>query len=285
VCYERDASLAFELPGFWLSAAELSALLALETLLADTVPGLMAEQLAPIRQRTRQLLGSAGAEWAGRLRLLTAARRDAGPAFATVASAVMRRRQLAVRYRARSTDTETRRTLSPQRLSHYRDRWYLDAWCHQRESLRSFAVERLFEARELASPALEIDASTLDATLAGSYGIFSGAPTAIAVLMFSAEAARWVADEQWHPAQQGRWLPDGRWHLTLPYHRPEELLMDLLRHGADVQVLAPASLRQALRARLVAALAQYDDTLASPHHEPNSAGNPAPQPGAKPRRS
>lgn len=267
VFYERDASLAFELPGFWLSAAELTALLALETLLADTAPGLMTEQLAPIRERARQLLGSAGTDWAGRLRLLTVARRDAGAAFTTVASAVMRRRQLAVRYRARSTDADTARTLSPQRLSHYRDRWYLDAWCHRREALRSFALERLIEARELAEPALEIDAAVLDATLAGSYGIFSGAPTATAELVFSADAARWVADEQWHPAQQGRWLPDGRWHLTLPYHRDEELLMDVLRHGADVEVRAPEALRQAVRARLVAALSRYDGESSGPKRE------------------
>jgi predicted DNA-binding transcriptional regulator YafY len=259
VFYEPGKAATFELPGFWLSATELTALLAFESLLQGTAPSLLTEQLAPIRYKARALLGQDGGlpDWAQRLRLLGATRRDAGPAFATVASALVRRRQLEVRYHARETDTQTTRTLSPQRLTHYRDRWYLDAWCHRREALRSFAVERLLEARERLEAAREVAVVELDAVLATSYGIFSGAPTQQAELLFSAKAARWVAEEQWHPEQQGEWLPDGRWRLRLPYHREEELLMDVLKHAAEVEVIAPAALRAAVRQRLQAALAQY----------------------------
>lgn len=260
VAYGRSEAAPFELPGFWLSAGELTALLVLETLLQGTAPSLLDEQLAPIRDKARKLLGSEGAlpDWPQRLRLLGAGRREAGTAFAAVASALVRRRQLQVRYRARGTGEDSERLLSPQRLTHYRDRWYLDAYCHTREALRSFAVERLQLLVERAEPAAEIAASELDAALASSYGIFSGAPTATAELVFSAKAARWVADEQWHPAQQSEWLPDGRWRLRLPYHHDEELLMDLLRHGAEVEVLKPAALRKAISQRLKAALAQYE---------------------------
>ena len=259
VFYEPGKALAFELPGFWLSAQELTALLAFESLLQGTAPSLLQEQLAPIRHKARALLGQDGSlpDWSHRLRLLGAARREAGAAFAMVASALVRRRQLAVRYHARESDAETTRTLSPQRLTHYRDRWYLDAWCHSRQALRSFAVERVQEARELTDAAREVASPELDAALATSYGIFSGAPTAVAELVFSARAARWVADEQWHPQQRGEWLPDGRWRLTLPYHRDEELLMDVLKHGAEVEVMAPPALRAAARQKLTAALSQY----------------------------
>ena len=44
------------------------------------------------------------------------------------------------------------------------------------------------------------------------------------------------------PAQQSAWLPDGRWRLTLPYVDDRELLMDLLRHAGQVEVLGPAQL-------------------------------------------
>ncbi|MES2886339.1 MAG: WYL domain-containing protein [Pseudomonadota bacterium] len=259
VFYERGATPAFELPGFWLSAGELTALLVFENLLQGTAPGLLSEQLAPIRDKARALLKAEGQlpDWSSRLRLLGATRREAGAAFGTVASALVRRRRLAVRYHARESDQHTVRELSPQRLTHYRDRWYLDAFCHTRKALRSFAVERLSEARELPTPAAEQSATELDAALAMSYGIFSGTPTHTAELKFTAKAARWVADEQWHPAQRGEWLPDGGWCLRFPYHRDEELVMDLLRHGEDVQVIGPASLRAVVAAKLKAALAQY----------------------------
>ncbi|MDO9452892.1 MAG: WYL domain-containing transcriptional regulator [Stagnimonas sp.] len=260
VFYARDAAVQFELPGFWLNAGELTALLVFENLLQGTAPGVLSEQLAPIRSKARALLGAQAAlpDWPQRLRLLGATRREAGSAFGTVASALVRRRRLSVRYHGRESDEITVRELSPQRLTHYRDRWYLDAWCHTRNALRSFAVERLGEARELPTPAQEEPASALDAVLASSYGIFSGAATHTAELLFSPKAARWVADEQWHPAQVGERRADGSWHLRFPYHRDEELVMDLLRHGEDVEVIGPPALRKAVAARLKAALAQYE---------------------------
>ena len=259
VLYARHETAPFELPGFWLNAGELTALLVFENLLQGTAPGVLSEQLAPIRHKARTLLGAQAAlpDWPQRLRLLGATRRETGDAFGTVASALVRRRRLRVRYHGRGSDQLSERELSPQRLTHYRDRWYLDAFCHSRQALRSFAVERLREAQELATPAQEESAEQLDAVLASSYGIFSGAATQTAELLFTPRAARWVADEQWHPAQQGEWRADGRWHLRLPYHRDEELVMDLLRHGEDVEVLGPASLRAAVAARHKAALAQY----------------------------
>src|SRR3546814_9734357 len=73
----------------------------------------------------------------------------------------------------------------------------------------SFAVDCVREAETLAPPAQDIDPVRLNDELGGAYGIFSGAATATAVLRFTAERARWIAAEQWHPQQQGIWLPDG----------------------------------------------------------------------------
>ena len=90
-------------------------------------------------------------------------------------------------------------------------------------------------------------ATELDENFASSYGIFSGKPKDTAVLRFSAERARWVADEQWHPQQIGKFLHDGRYELQLPYADSRELIMDILKHGAEVEVILPAVLRQAVK--------------------------------------
>jgi len=65
--------------------------------------------------------------------------------------------------------------------------------------------------------------------------------------------ARWVADEQWHPRQTGR----GRYELQVPYSDPCELVMDILKFGADVEVVAPVELRAAVVRQLQVALGQY----------------------------
>jgi len=77
------------------------------------------------------------------------------------------------------------------------------------------------------------------------------------VLRFNAERARWVAREQWHPQQQSRWLDDGSFELTLPYGNPTELIMDILRFGPDVEVIAPPALRQQVIKRLRDSLQKY----------------------------
>ena len=154
---------------------------------------------------------------------------------------------------------------SPQRLTHYRDAWYLDAWDHLRRALRSFSVDRIGQAIELDEPAEDVPEAKLDEHFASAYGIFAGKADKTAILRFSAERARWVADERWHPQQVGQFLVDGRYELRIPYRDHRELVMDILRHGAHVEVVRPLSLLKAVVAELTAALENYktgDSSLA-----------------------
>ena len=93
--------------------------------------------------------------------------------------------------------------------------------------------------------------------LAAGYGIFSGTKLQWAKLRFTPQQARWVAGELWHPEQRATLEPDGSYVLELPYANPTELVMDILRHGSGVEVIAPASLRSAVGQTLAEASAQY----------------------------
>ena len=261
--YAADEAERFELPGLWLTSEELAALLALNELLGRSDPGVLAGALAPFRARIERLLSDHASGRAlpiERIRVISSgARRLDQAAFRTVASALLNRQRLKFRYRARSTDAQTERIVSPQRLAHYRDNWYLDAWDHARDALRSFALDRIRDPEQLDESALDRDASELDAHLASSYGIFSGQPKAWATIRFSSHAARWVADEHWHSQQQGAWLPDGRFELKLPYSNSRELLMDILKYGPDAEIVAPVSLREEMKIMLQLALGAYQE--------------------------
>ncbi len=259
--YAAEQSDRFELPGVWLSSEELYALLASQQLLARTGAGVLSSTLAPLQSRIESLLAAqAGAShWpVDRVRVIPHRSRTLDEAsFRAVASAVLARKQLAFEYRARSTDEATRRRVSPQRITHYRDNWYLDAWDHDRDALRSFAVDRIRQARQLDEPARDVADAELDEALASSYGIFSGKPKGWATIVFTPKAARWVADEHWHSKQQGRFLPDGSYELKVPYSASRELLMDVLHYGTDARIVEPVALREQARALLELALAQY----------------------------
>ena len=259
--YERDSKTeAYELPGLWFSTKELQALAIMQRMLKDAGGGLLEEHLGALTRRLTQLtqhqrlnLGEA----ASRLRFPAIAARPAGEAFGTVASATLQRHKLWIEYHARSTDLVTDRTISPQRLVHYREGWYLDAWDDDKDALRSFAIDRIRKATELGDSALDVPEPELDEHYASAYGIFGGKADKVAVLVFTAERARWVADEQWHPQQQGRRLEDGRYELRIPYRESRELVMDVLRHGSAVTVLSPEELVESVRSDLAAALKRY----------------------------
>jgi predicted DNA-binding transcriptional regulator YafY len=258
--YDRTEGGMYELPGVWLNASELHALLGVQQLLSDVQPGLLEDQLAPLRGRIEQLLRvqrAGGAELTRRVRILSAAARPPGEYFRAVADATARRRRLRLRYYSRARDQADEREVSPQRLVHYRDNWYLDGWCHLRNALRTFALDAIESARVLETAARDIPDADLDAHYAGAYGIFAGPGDRTAVLRFTPQRARWVSRERWHPRQESRLLADGAYELRVPYHDPRELVMDILKYGPDVEVLEPGELRRAVADRLSRALAVY----------------------------
>ncbi len=259
--YAEDERERYELPGLWFSPAELLALTACLQLLHEIEPGVLEPRLAPLRERIARLLEKkcAGAsDEVRRIRILDLGARLKRPeTFRTVAEAVLARRRLAFAYHARSDDQVGERVVSPQRLTHYRDNWYLDAWDHGRKALRIFSLDRISRPRALSEPARAVPEAKLDREFTPGYGIFAGPARHTAVLRFTPGCARWVAEEQWHPAQRGRFLADGRYELRLPYADTRELVMDILKYGPDVEVVAPAGLRREVAARLAAAARQY----------------------------
>ena len=70
------------------------------------------------------------------------------------------------------------------------------------------------------------------------------------MLRFGAARARWVSRERWHAQQRGRALDDGGYELRVPYSNPSELIMDILKYGPEVEVIAPDSLRRTVAERL-----------------------------------
>ena len=268
--YEREANgyrfgeprpgPRYELPGLWFSADEAYALLSMHSLLSELQPGLLEPHIKPLQERLRAVLGGEPA-WKDvekRIRVFQPERRIAfAEYFSVVAKAVLTRTRVWIRHYNRKEDRETEREISPQRLVHYRDNWYVDAYCHMREGLRSFAVDAIRAAELREERAKEVPAAELDKHLGSGYGIFAGQDVQWARLRFTAEAARWVAAQSWHPDQRSEFEQNGSYVLELPYANDRELLMEILKYGADVEVLAPASLRDRVSEALSQAARRY----------------------------
>lgn len=251
-----------ELPGMWFSEKEIHALLTMHQLLAGLDDdGVLSRHLAPMMDKLQGMLGadeSEARELMRRVKVIsTARRRVPSRHFELLGSALVQRKRVWLRYFKRSDRSTSEREVSPQRLVNYRNTWYLDAWCHVSEGLRRFALDAVQEAKPLESKAKHVAVKDLEADLDAGYGIYGGAKVKWATLLFSAEAAQWVANEEWHAGQKARWLPDGRYELQVPYSDSTELVMDILRHGDSVEVVGDKALMVSIAERLKRASRLY----------------------------
>ena len=250
-----------ELPGLWFSQQELLALVTIQQLLEQLEPGLLGAKLRPLHARLAALMdkhGLTSQDVAKRIRIVHAGKRTVvAKSFEVLAAATMARKRLKIWHFNRQNGKTIEREVSPQRLVHYRDNWYLDAWCHLRDELRSFSVDVVSRLDVLSTPAKEVTQKQLAEAFDSGYGIFGGATKAVAIIKFTAERARWVAGESWHPNQRSSTQEDGSYVLEIPYSDERELIGDLLRFGADVEVMAPPDLRNKVKRALHEAAGRY----------------------------
>ncbi|MBX3673117.1 MAG: YafY family transcriptional regulator [Burkholderiales bacterium] len=262
----------YELPGLWFNASEIHALLTMQELLKGLDPGILAPHVEPLMERLNKILDphprplsqgrgekSAARESSGeqpsveeirkRIRIVRMAARGMKlEFFELAATATLKRERLGITFWSRHSDKTTDRVISPQRLVFYRGNWYLDAWCHLRDGIRSFALDGIRAARLTGERAKNVPEPDLDEYLASAYGIFAGKAKGWAKLRFTPTAARWVAHEKWHSKQRGRFEPDGGYVLEVPFGDDRELVMDILKYGPECRVLAPDALAEKVAA-------------------------------------
>ena len=262
--YQAGAELdQFQLPGLWFNTSEIQALLSMDALLTNLQPGVLSKHIEPLRSRIRMLLDDgdhSADEISRRIRVVPfAAKAYRSEFFQDLCQALLSRSCADMTYYSRPTDSSSDRRVSPQRLIYYRDNWYLDAWCHLRQGLRSFSIDAITALRVTSEAAVEIDEGELDRELESGYGIFSGAATRVARLRFKPEIARWVSRETWHPEQVSSYDDAGFYLLGLPYSQDTELIMEILKYADEVEVLGPPELRARVRQRVAATWALYEE--------------------------
>lgn len=257
--YDSKHKDSFELPGLWLTAQELHGLATLLNLIQTMGEGLLNDELAVVEQRIHKLIQARGIDaqqLTQRIRYLPWAKRITDHhIFTGVAEALLTNKQITIAYRNYHNEASTR-AVSPQTLVYYRENWYLDAWCHKKNELRTFSISRIERIRPERDKSKTIPPQQLADHFASSFGIFAGEAKHQARLRFYPEVARDIASQQWHPQQTGEW--EGNCYLlSLPYNQDAELIMEILKYGNNVEVLAPAALRKKVKDRLRAALSMY----------------------------
>ena len=130
------------------------------------------------------------------------------------------------------------READPYGLVHFNSGWLLVAYCHLRQDMRNFRLDRM-EQLELLPRTFQ---RPRDFKMQRPANEQEARPLTVRAL-FDRSIARWVRETRSYYVTSEEETPDGLL-LTLQVRRESEILSWLLSWGCHVHVLEPASLRQ-----------------------------------------
>jgi predicted DNA-binding transcriptional regulator YafY len=156
-------------------------------------------------------------------------------------------------YHARHSDEQQpqMREADPLSLAYVNQNWHLSAYCHLRQAVRTFRLERM-EALEVLPQTFTQPAESSPAWCrCGPVG------TTTVRVLFANEVARWVREARSYYLVSEEERPDGLL-VTLQVRQESEILQWLLSWGRHVRVLEPESLRTLLAREARAMLAHCE---------------------------
>ena len=164
------------------------------------------------------------------------------PVLETLADAIQHRRQLRLAYRKPGTRTTEPRVVDPYHLANVNGDWYLFAFDHLRQAIRTFVPTRIGTAELTGKTFPKPARFALEKQLRDSFGVFSRDGDYQVVLRFDEPVADYIREKRWHPSQELKELPTGGLELHLRLGSLVEIQRWLMGWGGHVQVLAPPEL-------------------------------------------
>ena len=185
----------------------------------------------------------------------------------TIATGWATGHKVRVHYRSPRSGNLRERVLAPYALEPTPSGIYVIGYDDWAEAIRTFKLERLETAQVLETVyTLPLDFDP-EAYLATSWGIMTGQATTEVILRFTPAATPHVRERHWHPSQQLTPTPEGGCVLHLCISEPLEMQPWIRSWGAQIEVLAPAWLRERIAVELREAAAQYSALELTPESE------------------
>ena len=167
-----------------------------------------------------------------------------------LASAIDRGHRVSFDYVSASGESETRQ-VDPIALEARDDVWYLRGWCHTRQALRVFRLDRMAAPEELDDPVVDHP----DVDTPESWQIFQPSDSDLMVTVECDEQALPIIAEYLDRASPPE-LRDGRYSATIPFAHQRSLVRFAAAHSGLVRIIGPEAAKKAVAAYAQAALDQ-----------------------------
>jgi predicted DNA-binding transcriptional regulator YafY len=165
-----------------------------------------------------------------------------------------------ITYVSRTRPEPTHRRVDPYGLTYKIGAWYLVGYCHLRQGIRTFGLDRIKWLRVVEDIHFTYPSDfDLGEWLAKGWQLQAGGEPTEVVVCFDREIADWIAGGHWHPTQRIEKIENGRLRFTVTVTGYEEMLYWVLSFGAQAEVLEPAPLRAAVAEAARQMTARYQE--------------------------
>ena len=156
-----------------------------------------------------------------------------------------------------SEESETL-TIWPYAAKEFAKRWYIIAYCKEREDLRVYGLDRVKNMKVTGKKFRMKNGFDVDELFATSFGIYlPGGKGQTITFRCSEREAKFLRDLPIHRSQE-EVRKDGDNVIFSIFVCPDKnLIMEICKHGSRIEILSPAEVRDAVREELAKALAQY----------------------------
>ena len=238
----------FSLPELPITENELLAVLLAQNLLVNSAGGVISREISSFGNKLLTTVSQMGFDKNKLRESFSATWNGYSPAngetFRILTNALLHHHTVHFSYYSPEKDQHSERTVNPHHLHHYNGSWMLLAWCHLRRKFLTFSLARIDDPKPTGIDFTPSPKTEWQNQIVGAYGIFQGMDRSEIVLRFSPYRARWIRKELWHCEQQVAEEADGALIMRLQVTDFREIKLRILQYGADVEVLAPAALRE-----------------------------------------
>lgn len=177
--------------------------------------------------------------------------------FSIIEKSIEEKNTIEVRYYTLSRDEVKRRKLDPYHLIYKSGAWYLIAYCHWRNQVKIFRVDRIHTVTQTDLKFQIQKGFSLSQYLKNSWQITRGEEVKVEILFYP-PASKYVKEMEWLPTQQIKEGPDDTIIFSAQVNGLMEIKRWILGFGRFAKVLKPQSLRKEIVEELNESISLYN---------------------------
>ncbi len=163
--------------------------------------------------------------------------------------AALEKRVLKFQYKKPGSPSTETRTANPYHVTNYLGKWYLLAWDHKRDAMRTFLLGRASKL-EIQKDSFELPSEfSVDDYLWNSFGIWCKSGNHAVAIRFKADLAEYISENVWHPTQEIESLPDGEIVVRFQLGSLHEIAQWVLSWGDEAEAIEPPALRKLMKSK------------------------------------